>query len=135
MRADRAFLFTAAVLGGTVLGGTMAWPGAAPVLAQAQATPITIDDLMALSTINDVEIAPDGNRVAYTVSTPSVENNTHETALFVLPADGGTPTRLAAEARVFVPALPAPRVRWSPDGTRISFLAVAGGRPQVFGRF
>ena len=132
MRADRAFLFTAAVLGGTVLGGTMAWPGAAPVLAQAQAPPITIDDLMALSTINDVEIAPDGNRVAYTVSTPSVENNTHETALFVLPADGGTPTRLAAEARVFVPALPAPRVRWSPDGTRISFLAVAGGRPQVF---
>ena len=39
-----------------------------------------------------------------------------------MPIGGGTPTRLAADARIFVPALPAPRVRWSPDGTAISFL-------------
>src|ERR1700752_4334151 len=132
MHAHPAVLVVAAVLSAAVPGGTVAWPGSAPVVAQEQATPIRIDDLMALSTINDVEIAPDGSRVAYTVSTPSVENNTHETALFVLPVAGGTATPLAAEAHVFVPALPAPRVRWSPDGTRISFLALAGGRPQVF---
>jgi dipeptidyl aminopeptidase/acylaminoacyl peptidase len=97
-----------------------------------RARPITVDDLMGLSTINDVEIAPTGERVAYTVSTPSVTTNTHETALFVLPVAGGTPVRLAADAKIFVPALPAPRLRWSPDGTRISFLALADGRPQVF---
>ena len=98
----------------------------------ARARPITVDDLMGLSTINDVEIAPAGDRVAYTVSTPSVPTNTHETALFVLPVGGGTPVRLAAEARIFVPALPAPRLRWAPDGTRISFLATVESRPQVF---
>ena len=50
---------------------------------------MTIDDLMALRTINDVKISPSGDRVAYTVSTPSVERNAHETALFVMPATGG----------------------------------------------
>ena len=38
---------------------------------------VTIDDLMALRTINDVKISPSGDRVAYTVSTPSVERNAH----------------------------------------------------------
>ena len=33
---------------------------------------VTIDDLMALRTINDVKISPAGDRIAYTVSTPSL---------------------------------------------------------------
>jgi hypothetical protein len=47
---------------------------------------VSIDDLMALRTINDVKIAPAGDHVAYTVSTPSVPRNAHEAALFVIPA-------------------------------------------------
>src|SRR5262245_53309137 len=43
---------------------------------------VTIDDLMALRTINDVKISPSGDRIAYTVSTPSVPRNAHEAALF-----------------------------------------------------
>jgi Tol biopolymer transport system component len=93
---------------------------------------VTIDDLMGLKTINDVEISPNGERVAYVVSSPSLSSNTHEAALFVIPASGGTPNRLASEARIFVPALPAPRLRWSPDGSRISFLALSNNRPQIF---
>ena len=64
---------------------------------------MTIDDLMALRTINDVKISPSGDRVAYTVSTPSVERNAHETALFVIPATGGTPKRLAEIAAYLHP--------------------------------
>jgi dipeptidyl aminopeptidase/acylaminoacyl peptidase len=93
---------------------------------------VTIDDLMSLKTINDIEISPSGDRIAYVVSTPSLSSNTHEAALFLVPAGGGTSTRLASEVRMFVPALPAPRLRWSPDGTRISFLALSNARPQVF---
>ena len=99
---------------------------------QARARPVSVADLMGLSTINDVEISPAGDLVAYTVSTPSLAANAHETALFVVPAGGGTSEQLAADARLFVPALPAPRLRWSPDGARLSFLALADNRPQIF---
>jgi dipeptidyl aminopeptidase/acylaminoacyl peptidase len=93
--------------------------------------PVTIDDLMALRTINDVKISPAGDRVAYTVSTPSLERNVHEAALFVIAANGGTPKRLAESQRIFTPALPAPRLRWLPDGTAVSMLVTGTGGPQV----
>ncbi len=92
---------------------------------------VTIDDLMALRTINDVKISPSGDRVAYTVSTPSVERNAHETALFVIPATGGTPKRLAETQRIYTPALPAPRLRWRPDGQTLSILVAGASGPQV----
>ena len=100
-----------------------------PLDAQAPRK-VTIDDLMSLRTINDVKISPAGDRVAYTVSTPSVARNAHEAALFVIPSSGGTPTPLAQTYRIFSPALPAPRVRWRPDGQSLSVLvAEKTGRP------
>jgi hypothetical protein len=48
--------------------------GAAPTRARN----VTIDDLMKLRTIVDARISPDGTRVAYAVSTPSLERNAHE---------------------------------------------------------
>jgi dipeptidyl aminopeptidase/acylaminoacyl peptidase len=92
---------------------------------------VTIDDLMALRTINDVEISPSGDRVAYAVSTPSVERNAHEAALFVMSATGGAPKRLAESHRIFTPALPAPRLRWLPNGEAVSVLVVSATGPQV----
>lgn len=102
----------------------------APVFGQAQRK-VTIDDLMALRTINDVKISPAGDRLAYTVSTPSVERNAHETAVFVIAASGGVQMRIADTHRVFAPALPAPRLRWRPDGERISMLVAEKTGPQV----
>ena len=92
---------------------------------------VTIDDLMGLRTINDVKISPSGDRLAYTVSAPSVERNAHEPALFVMPSTGGTPKRLAESHRIFTPALPAPRVRWQPDGQTVSILVAGANGPQV----
>ena len=103
---------------------------AAPASAQAP-RPVTVDELMALRTINDVKISPAGDRVAYTVSTPSVERNAHEPALFVVNTTGGTPKRLAEPYRIFTPALPAPRLRWLPDGRTMSLLVMGTGGPQV----
>jgi dipeptidyl aminopeptidase/acylaminoacyl peptidase len=115
------------------LGGGVALTCGATLVAGAQGPRrVTVDDLMGLRTINDVEMSPSGDRIVYVVSTPSVGSNDHEAALFVIPTGGGTPTRLASETRMFVPALPAPRLRWAPDGTRVSFLALARNRPQVF---
>jgi dipeptidyl aminopeptidase/acylaminoacyl peptidase len=99
--------------------------------AQAQNRRMTVDDLMRLRTIVDVKISPDGQRVAYVVSQPSVERNAHETELFVVPAAGGPTTRVALDVRIFTPALPAPRLRWTSDSASISFLGLADARPQV----
>ena len=56
-------------------------------LPAAQARrPIAVDDLMKLRSVVDVQIAPDGQRVAYVVSTPNLSKNEHECALFVVPA-------------------------------------------------
>ena len=105
---------------------------AAAVALSAQAPRrVTIDDLMALRTINDVKISPSGDRVAYTVSTPSLERNAHEPQLFVMPASGGAAKRLAEAHRIFTPALPAPRVRWMPGGQRVSILVTGATGPQV----
>ena len=101
-------------------------PAAAP-------RPITVDDLMKLRSINDVQIAPAGDRVAYVVSTPSLPKNEHEAALFLVPAAGGASTRLGESIRIFNVPTPRPQLRWSPDGSTISLVAFDEGRPQVFG--
>ncbi|HEY5610733.1 MAG TPA: hypothetical protein VIL97_05985, partial [Thermoanaerobaculia bacterium] len=102
------------------------------VPAVAGLRPVTIDDLMKLRSIVDVKIAPDGEQVAYVVSTPSVEKNEHQVALYLISAKGGTPKRLAESLRILNAPLPSPRLRWKPDGSAVSVLAIGGERPQVF---
>ena len=63
-----------------------------PVNAQ-QPRRVTVDDVMALRTINDVKISPAGDRVAYVVSTPSVARNGHATNRLIIYLDEGTMTR------------------------------------------
>ena len=92
----------------------------------AQPRPFTLDDEMKLRTIVDVKISPDGQQVAYVVSTPNLDKNQHEGALYI-----GS-TRLGEKLRIFNTPIPAPRLRWSPDGTMLSLLAFAGDKPQVF---
>jgi dipeptidyl aminopeptidase/acylaminoacyl peptidase len=93
--------------------------------------PVSIDDLMTLRAIVDARISPDGTRVAYVTSTPSLVRNEHEAALFVVPSNGGAPVRAGEGVRIFNIPTPAPRLRWSPDGTSIGVLALVNGRPQV----
>jgi len=102
---------------------------ALPGLARGRS--VTIDDLMGLRTIVDLRISPDGKRVAYAVSTPSFERNAHEGTIHVVAVSGGDPVRLAPETRVFAPRVPTPRLRWSPDGSSVSFLGDVKGKPQV----
>jgi dipeptidyl aminopeptidase/acylaminoacyl peptidase len=106
--------------------------GAAGAAGTAAAGPVTVSDLMGLRSISDVRISPDGRQVAYVVSRPSLEKDEHEAVLYLVPAGGGTPERLTYGTRIFNKPRPAPHLRWSPDGTRLSFLAFAGDLPQVF---
>jgi len=104
----------------------------AAVAAGAGARPVTVADLMGLRSISDVRISPDGRQVAYVLSRPALEKDEHEALLYLVPAAGGAPRRLTFGTRIFNRPRPAPHLRWSPDGTRLSFLAFAGDLPQVF---
>ncbi|HXO27029.1 MAG TPA: S9 family peptidase [Thermoanaerobaculia bacterium] len=104
----------------------------AAVAAGVGARPVTVADLMGLRSISDVRISPDGRQVAYVLSRPALEKDEHEAVLYLVPAAGGTPQRLTFGTRIFNRPRPAPHLRWSPDGTRLSFLAFAGDLPQVF---
>jgi dipeptidyl aminopeptidase/acylaminoacyl peptidase len=100
--------------------------------ASAQLRTSTVDDEMKFRSIVDVKISPDGKRVAYVVSTPSLAKNEHEAALYVVPSDGGASVRLGETVRIHNTPLPAPRLRWSPDGGALGVLGLSNDKPQVF---
>ena len=64
------------------------WMVAAAGATAQTLRPVTVDDLMRVRTIVDAKVSPSGDRVAYVVSTPSVEKNVQETALFVVSVRG-----------------------------------------------
>jgi hypothetical protein len=65
------------------------------------ARPVTVDDLMAVRTVVDVRISPDGERVAYVLSEPSLEKNEHAASLYIVPYAGGSSRRLTHSTRLF----------------------------------
>src|SRR5438128_2223651 len=93
--------------------------------------PVNVDDLMKLRWIADVQISPDGDRVAYVVSQPNVETNTHDASLYIVPTAGGTPVRMNYGTRIFNVPRPAPHLRWSPNGSSLAFVALVNDLPQV----
>lgn len=95
------------------------------------AAKVSVDGLMRLRSLSDVRLSPDGKRVAYVVSTPSLERVEHDAVLWVVPSAGGSPLRLTHSTRIFNQPVPAPWLRWSPDGSLISFVGFANGVPQV----
>src|SRR5712692_2704550 len=99
--------------------------------ALAAPHPVSVDDLMKLRWIADVQISPDGERVAYVVSQPNVENNTHDAQLYVVPTAGGAPVRMTFGTRIFNVPRPAPHLRWSPNGSSLAFIAMVNDLPQV----
>jgi dipeptidyl aminopeptidase/acylaminoacyl peptidase len=86
---------------------------------------------MRLRSIEGVRLSPDGQRVAYVVSQPSMEKDEHEAALYLVSASGGEPVRLTYQTRLFNQPRPLTQLRWSPDGRLLSFLAFVDERPQV----
>jgi dipeptidyl aminopeptidase/acylaminoacyl peptidase len=98
--------------------------GAAPAAAQDK-TPLTVSDLLAVGVVADPQISPDGKYVAFTVSTPSIEENRNISRVRVVPADGGSAREV-----------PAPKgsdraPRWAPDGT-LHIISTRGGSPQIW---
>lgn len=88
-----------------------------PAFSQAAKRALTIDDFFDLATIRDPRVSPDGEWIAYTVTTTDLEKDASETRLWMVPAAGGEPIPMTAKG------YSASSPRWSPDGKYLSFLA------------
>src|SRR5437870_1077785 len=98
---------------------------AAPLAAQKRA--ITFEDYIALKAVSDPQLSPDGRWVAYTVSTPSLEDNRNVSRIWVVEVATGKSRQLTGG-----PGSDR-QPRWSPDGKTLAFVSTRGSGAQVRG--
>jgi dipeptidyl aminopeptidase/acylaminoacyl peptidase len=89
---------------------------AAPHILSAAKRPITETDLFKFVWTGDPQISPDGRQAVYVRVIVNEKKDGYETALWIVPTDGGSPPRPFTSG----PADGSPR--WSPDGSRIAFV-------------
>ena len=95
-----------------------------PALAQKRA--ITFDDFIALKSVSDPQLSPDGKWVAYTVSTPSLQDNRNVARVWV--AEVATGRSRALTGGPGSDRQP----RWSPDGKTLAFISTRDSGAQVW---
>ena len=105
---------------------------AAPAAAAPATGPsryFTGSDLFNLEVATDPEISPDGRFIAYVrKSNDIMTDKAHPTIWIVDVATGQQRPLLAGSGSYFSP-------RWSPDGTRLAYVAAESGSPQLFVRW
>jgi dipeptidyl aminopeptidase/acylaminoacyl peptidase len=78
---------------------------------------IQLDDLFAIKTVSDVQLAPDGTRCAYVLSEVDATGDDDRTTIWMVRCDGSAPEQFTQGPRHDS----APR--WSPDGKYLCFLS------------
>src|SRR5260370_16989954 len=95
-----------------------------PLLAQKRA--ITFEDYIALKSVSDPQLSPDGKWVAYTVSTPSLQDNRNVARVWVAEVATGKSRQLTGG-----PGSDR-QPRWSPDRKTLAFISTREGGAQVW---
>src|SRR6185437_194724 len=90
----------------------LAWPA-----GEAAARPFQLSDLQKIVTLGDPQISPDGKAIAVVVSTPDWKTDKPKVELDLVNATHGQRRVLVSDRE----SVSSPR--WSPDGTRLAFLA------------
>jgi dipeptidyl aminopeptidase/acylaminoacyl peptidase len=100
----------------------------ATLLAQEDARPLTIDDLMSMKSLSGPVLSPEGDWVVYSVRERDMEEDKSKSQLWAVPTSGGEPIPMTS----FETSAGNPQ--WSPDGKYLSFTASKGddGETQVW---
>ena len=88
--------------------------------------PITVDDLYLIKTVEDAQVSPDGELVAYVLWTLDQKANKNKRAIWIVPAKGGAPKQFTSgDTSDHSP-------RWSPDGRTLAFVSARSDKPQIY---
>src|SRR2546429_2846925 len=92
----------------------------------AQTRAITIDDYLALRSVGDPQLSPDGKWVAYTVTEHSLKDNRGSTRIWLADVASGSARQLTAG-----PGSDR-QPRWSPDGRTLAFVSTRENGAQLW---
>jgi len=104
----------------------------APALAAPAAGPsryFTGSDLFNLEVATDPQISPDGRTVAYVRKSNDIMTDKARPTIWLVDVATGQQHPLEAGAGTYFSP------RWSPDGTRLAYVAADGGAPQLYVRW
>src|SRR5271170_6229782 len=89
--------------------------------------PITIEDRFQLREVQDPQVSPDAQWVAYTVGTSSLKEDKSEERIWMVAMAGGDPIPMTADG------VSSSHPRWSPDGKYLALLSARNeGKTQVW---
>ncbi len=88
--------------------------------------PWTLDAIMALKSVSDPQISPDGLKVAYVVREANFQRKAYDSRIWIVAASGGMPRQLKSPH--FSDSMP----RWSKTGDRLAFLSRRDKTAQVY---
>ncbi len=118
--------FRRILLPSLLLGATMVLPAGSAAQETPSDTLLTVGHFLDLETVGDPQLSPDGSQIVYTRSWVNKLEDTWQSDLWIMNADGSKNRFLVKGAGA----------RWAPDGTRIAY--VAQGEPegtQIFVRW
>ncbi len=120
---------TLLVVSVTSLASALTLPAQEPPEGDTGPRPMTVEDVLALESVGQVTISPDGRWVAYVVTSRDFEEDRNETDLWVVSTDpdDGPPRRLTYRDG----ADNAPR--WHPEAGWLAFGSDRGEKRQVYG--
>jgi dipeptidyl aminopeptidase/acylaminoacyl peptidase len=87
---------------------------------------ITPEKLMSLKRISGVKLSPDGKNILLTVSTPSIQENSSVSDIYLLPSAGGEMKRLTYSGKRNYNGF------WSPDSKKFCFISDRNTNSQGF---
>src|SRR6188472_925935 len=89
--------------------------------------PFKPEDLVRLKTVSEVQIAPDGSRIAYTQTRVDPEQDAYHSWIYVVQSDGSRPLRWTNGPHKDS------QPRWSPDGLYLAFVReLPESKPQLY---
>lgn len=95
-------------------------------LVSQSTRPLSIDDLITVVRVTDPQVSPDGKLVLFTRTTTSQADNSRNSDIWVVPADGSAPPRA-----LYASAASDNSSRWLPDG-RLLFISTREGKAQLY---